>query len=87
MSKKRNRTNKEVCEFYGFLKKLNERLTIITDVNLSSGVDPIDDDIQLIHELHKFHEMSEMSWANIKNQVEVPIKQLKIEEIDKVAEK
>ena len=86
MTKKKKRNNKDLLEFYVFLQKLKEKITILLDVNPSSGVDPIDEDIQLLHELHKLFDTTNMSWADKKNQEDVTITQLNIEDDDKVSE-
>ena len=79
-------SKRDVLEFYMFLQKLKEKITILLDVNPSSGVDPIDEDIQLLHELHKLFDTTNMSWADKKNQEDVTITQLNIEDDDKVSE-
>ena len=79
MSRKRKNSTKDLLEFYGFLQKLKERITIILDVNPSSGVDPIDEDVQLLHELQEFHNRTNMPWASKRNQDDQSVSQLTIE--------
>ena len=72
-------SKRDVLEFYMFLQKLKERITILLDVNPSNGVDPIDEDVQLLHELHQLHDKTTMPWASRKHQKQQSVTQLTIE--------
>lgn len=84
MDKKTNK--KDVVQFYNFLQKLKERLTIILDVNPSSGVDPVDEDTSLINELYDLYDKTDMSWATKTQEKEHSVSQLTIES-DKSSDK
>jgi len=60
---KRKRTKEETIEFITFLHKLKERLIIMLDFNTQNGVDPVDEDIKLLHELYDTYVKSDVNWA------------------------
>jgi len=55
-------------EFFYFLCKLHERLTIILDDNVAKGVDPQEEDILLMQELYPLYHSSNVKWAQKEQQ-------------------
>lgn len=76
MAKKKNKKQREIERkkrelkqamisserFNMFLRKLEERLRIITEYNIAAGVDPSDEDITLLEILAEVYDEGELSW-------------------------
>jgi DNA repair protein RadC len=67
--------------FHYFLNHVKQRLVIIMDHNIPSGVDPCQSDIDLMRSLYNVYETGEVdTYSDVK--VEVDVKQSRLWEAD-----
>jgi hypothetical protein len=76
---------KETEEFWSFVKKVAEQTLIITDHNIQGGIDPTEEQIQLLKELHQMYDRSSLPYANLPSKEEQSATQSEINH-DNVAE-
>jgi len=75
----------EITDKWNKLNKLKERLVILLDHNVNSGVDPSEDDIFLLRELCGFIDRSSVTWMAKEPELSQDVTQT-ILTLDKTAE-
>ena len=71
-------TSREHTDFMKFLKKVNERLIIVTQHNVAQGLDPCDTDVLMLEEMYEWYVKSSLPWADVNEDVSVSVTQPEI---------
>lgn len=85
-NKKKPKYPRDSKLFYAFLCKVHERLKIMLDYNVSTGVDPSEEDIKLLDYLYEMYDKAELAWLREDLDVEQVVRQSSLF-TDKEAEK